>query len=88
MWHSVINGWSTGVDPVIERRMRRYMDEHSISDMDNLPEEYRDYVVSSWERLFDLKYQDKNFPLMKRNREIQATMWQIRSEWVKGYRML
>ena len=88
MWHHVINGWSTGVDPVMERRMRRYMDEHKISDMDNLPDEYRDYVVSSWERIFDLKLQDKNFPSMKRNRDIQATMWQIRSEWVKGYRML
>lgn len=35
----------------------------------------------SWERVFDLDKRDKDFPTMKRNRKIQGTLWQIRSEW-------
>lgn len=44
--------------------------------------------IETRESIFDLNYRSKRFPKMKRNKNIQGCMWQIRSEWVRGYRML
>ncbi|MCQ2147327.1 MAG: DUF3841 domain-containing protein [Bacteroidales bacterium] len=47
-----------------------------------------DSLDDTWENIFDLNYRSKRFPKMKRNKNIQAVMWKISSEWVRGYRML
>lgn len=88
IWYCVANRWSTYLDPLMERKLKHYQDEHVTAGFDDLPKELKDYVTSSWERAFDLNNRDKAFPNMKRNRMIQATLWQIRTEWVKGYQVL
>ena len=88
IWHCVLNGTSAYTDMQMEKRLDRYLLENGPKELEEMPQELREYVVSSWERVFDLDRRDRFFSKMKRNRYIQATMWQIRSEWVKGYRML
>lgn len=89
IWHCVLNEFSTGTDRMMERRLNRFLDENGVhTKLKDYPPELREYVVSSWERVFDLDRRDRDFPTMRRNRNIQGTMWQIRSEWVSGYRML
>ena len=38
----------------------------------------------SWEIMFDLDRRSRFSPMMRRNKLIQATFWELRPEWVKG----
>ena len=39
-------------------------------------------LIRSWERVFDLDTRFGYAPRMRRNRDIQATFWELRLEWV------
>jgi hypothetical protein len=41
-----------------------------------------DFLIRSWERVFDLDTRFGYAPRMRRNRDIQATFWELRLEWV------
>lgn len=84
IWHCVLSGSGAYTDKRMEKRLARYYDENGFKKPEVLPQDLRDYVVSSWERVFDLDRRDRYFSKMRRNRFIQASMWQIRSEWVRS----
>lgn len=88
LWHCVLNEGSTGTDRLMEKALDRFYCQNKEATLQEYPQELREYVIQSWERIFQLDRRDRNASRMRRNRTIQGTLWQIRSEWVRSYRML
>lgn len=74
LWHYPLNGCAC----TDSRELRKCQGQDFLS----LPEDLRNAIMKSWERIFDLRTQDRFQRRKRRNRYIQATFWQIRREWI------
>lgn len=85
LWHYVLNNWYLADSKVdmenFDLRLKAF--EHRL-DRFNYPKEIQKEIENSWQRIFDLEFQDDYITGSQESRSIQATFWKLRIESVKS----
>lgn len=88
LWILPLNHWAINnrrEDKLLYKELGEYEKTHGkCYEMHEYPEEIRQKIFDSWERVFDLNIHDRYMVTSRRkNRSIQGTIWLLRKEWLK-----
>ena len=84
LWGSVLNGWNILKNKELEKRIDRFVKDNDCGYVFNsYPDDIKDQIIDTWDRVFDFGIRDKAYGgRHKRNRAIQATFWQLKSDYI------
>ena len=84
LMHKVLNGWNILKNKELEKRIDRFVKENDCGYVFNsYPDDIKDQIIDTWDRVFDFGIRDKAYGgRHKRNRAIQATFWQLKSDYI------
>lgn len=87
LWNCILNEGVLG-DKELDKRIDSFLASgNGFVALKDYPGELKDAVIKSWDRIFDLRTQDRHAPTHRRNRTIQATFWYIKESWIRGWRI-
>ena len=81
LWHYVLNYWYLPQSLADEELFEMKLAEHGLSFYDTkpLPDPiFHDAIRQSWERIFDIEWEEKGITVPKEQKSIQATFWELR----------
>jgi len=82
-WHYALNYWYLPLNELDNKEFKESRLDNFIQEpLSN--ETYHNKIVESWNKIFDLDWYDEYINDPKNKKMIQATMWEIRLEWVKS----
>ena len=87
LWHYVLNYWYLPVSLSEGERFERELRSKGLCFHRTIPvsdKEYHEKIVASWCRIFDLDWAQRNIASRRNEKSIQACMWQIELEMVRG----
>ncbi len=88
LWHYVLNYWYLPSSIADDKRFENELEKKGLSFFETkpLPDlEYHQKIQKSWERIFDIDWDDPHFTHPKDKKSIQATLWQLKIDQVKDY---
>jgi len=80
LWHFVLNYWYLPASVSDGERFDSTLVNRTYSWTDPAPREIENEIRSSWLRIFDLEWYDKELTSAPGKRQIQATLWQLAAE--------
>jgi hypothetical protein len=85
-WHHVLGYYYLPLNEIDANQFEKELELVNLDyyKMNPLPGIYDDKMMKSWEMIFDLDYYDEYINYPKSEKMIQATMWEIKLEWVKS----
>jgi hypothetical protein len=86
LWHHVLNYWYLPSSEKDDREFEAELQKQGLSFFKQKPLPYQKYhrlIEKSWERIFDLDWQAKNYTDPIGEKSIQAAFWELRLDQVK-----
>lgn len=87
LWHNVLNDWYLPNSEADGERFQARLKRRHLSFYETKPlpdPRFHRAIVKSWERIFDLDWNDKHLTQPKARKSIQATLWQVEWNWVRA----
>lgn len=80
LWHYVLNYWylpeSIDEGEIFEKELKRA----GYSFYEDIPipcQKYHDLIEKSWDKIFDIKWEEKDLTLLNDRKSIQAIFWEL-----------
>lgn len=86
LWHYALNYWYLPQSIDDGELFEAKLAEQGLSFYDTKPipePEFHNIIVKSWERIFDIEWEEKDLTVPKAQKPIQATFWELRIENVR-----
>lgn len=86
LWHFALNYWYLPSSMLDGDRFDREMSERGLSNHRERPlsdQKAHNEIQHSWEKIFDLDWQEKDYSSPRELKNIQATLWSIEMDFVK-----
>jgi len=86
LWHYVLNYWYLPQSLADGELFEKKLAEHGLSFYDTKPLSdpiFHDSIRQSWERIFDIEWEEGDFVYPKEKKSIQATFWELRLKDVR-----
>ncbi len=90
LWHYVLNYWYLPECTEDGDKFEAELERKGLSFFDTKPLPHRGYhekIVRSWNRIFDLDWTEPDLASPKNQKSIQAAVWQITIDQVRGYKL-
>lgn len=84
LWHNVLNKASIAPEEHLERQEDILRKNHAFED---LPDDIRLKIEQTWEKIFDLEWQDDDWTFKNGEKRIQGCFWELRWEQVRDVKM-
>ncbi|HEY1013929.1 MAG TPA: DUF3841 domain-containing protein [Herpetosiphonaceae bacterium] len=87
LWHYPLNYWHLGASESDSERFEAELADQGLSPYETKPLAHPGYhaqIQRSWERIFDLDWDDLYFTFPRDQKPIQATLWEVRPEDVRS----
>lgn len=83
-WHYVLNGWFLSLSEKEEVAFYKHLESAGVNQRWPYPEPFHSRVVSSWQRIFDLKAGNPEWLGSPFKRSIQATFRELKLSQVRS----
>jgi hypothetical protein len=87
LWHFALNYWYLPESDADDERFEAELAAHGLSLYKQKPlliARYHRGIIRSWERMFDLDWSERGFAAPRPRKSIQATLWELRRDEVRG----
>ena len=89
LWHFVLNYWylpesmdeGDKFDAELKRQGLSYFETKPL-----LSQKYHQRIVKSWDKIFDIDWNEPGLTFTKDKKSIQATVWQLKMDQVQSYK--
>jgi hypothetical protein len=88
LWHFVLNYWYLPESEVEGDEFEAQLAERGFSFFKTKPlpnRFYHDRIVASWDKIFDLDWQESEIALPRSEKSIQATLWELNADQVRNH---
>ncbi len=89
LWHYVLNYWYLPESMAAEEKFDFEIEKQGMSYFKTKPlpvPRYHQEIVKSWNKIFELDWDEPGVTVPKNQKSIQATIWQLKLEQVRSYK--
>lgn len=89
LWHYVLNYWYLPHSESEGEEFEAELESHGLSFFTRKPLPHPGFhsrIVASWDRIFDLHWTGDDLALPLSRKSIQATLWELKEDQVRGYK--